>query len=106
MAPLKTIVTTTLGLLLAFSALARDVVIDVRTAQEFQAGHIDGALNIPHTEIAQEIFKAKVNKDDHVILYCRSGRRSGLALDTLKGMGFANAENYGSLEQTQARLKK
>jgi phage shock protein E len=106
MAPLKIIVTTTLGLLLAFSALARDVVIDVRTAQEFQAGHIDGALNIPHTEIAQEIFKAKVNKDDHVILYCRSGRRSGLAMDTLKGMGFANAENYGGLEQAQKRLQK
>ena len=103
---LKTAVTTTLGLLLAFSALARDVVIDVRTPQEFQAGHIEGALNISHTEIAQDIFKAKVNKDDHVILYCRSGRRSGLAMNTLKSMGFANTENYGGLEEAKKRLQK
>ncbi len=103
---LKTAVTTTLGLLLAFSALARDVVIDVRTPQEFQAGHIEGALNISHTDIAQDIFKAKVNKDDHVILYCRSGRRSGLAMNTLKSMGFANTENYGGLEEAKKRLQK
>jgi phage shock protein E len=102
----KTIVTTSLGLLVAFSALARDVVIDVRTAQEFQAGHVDGALNIPHTEIAQDIFKAKVNKDDHVILYCRSGNRSGIALKTLQGIGFTNAENYGGLEEAKRRLQK
>jgi phage shock protein E len=102
----KTIVTTSLGLLMAFSALARDVVIDVRTVQEFQAGHIDGALNIPHTDIAQDIFKAKVNKDDHVILYCRSGNRSGIALKTLQGMGFANAENYGGLDEAKKRLQK
>jgi phage shock protein E len=106
MFPVKTFVATSLGLLVAFSALARDVVIDVRTAQEFQAGHIDGALNISHTDIAQDIFKAKVNKDDHVILYCRSGRRSGLAMDTLKGMGFSNAENYGGLEEAKKRLQK
>jgi phage shock protein E len=102
----KRIVLAVLGLLLAGSALAREVVIDVRTEQEFQAGHIEGALLIPHDQIAQKIGGAKINKDDHVVLYCRSGRRSGLALDTLKGMGFSNAENYGSLEQAQKRLKK
>jgi phage shock protein E len=102
----KRIVATGLGLLLAFSAFAKDVVIDVRTAQEFQSGHVEGALNIPHDTIGQDIFKTKVNKDDHVILYCKSGRRSDMALGTLKGLGFSNIENYGGFEQAQKRLQK
>ena len=95
-----------IGLLLACSALARDVVIDVRTPQEFQGGHVEGALNLPHDTIGQNIGSAKLNKDDHVILYCRSGHRAGLAQSTLTGLGFSNVENYGSLEQTQKRLQK
>jgi phage shock protein E len=95
-----------IGLLLACSAFAKDVVIDVRTPEEFQSGHVQGALNLPHDSIAQDIAKTKVAKDDHVILYCRSGRRSEMAQGTLKGLGFSNVENYGSLEQAQKRLQK
>jgi phage shock protein E len=95
-----------LGLLLAGAALAKEVVIDVRTEQEFKAGHIPGALLIPHEQIGQKIAGIPVAKDDHVILYCRSGRRSGIAMETLKGMGFSHVENYGSLEQAQKRLQK
>jgi phage shock protein E len=102
----KTLVATSLGLLVALSALAKDVVIDVRSEQEFQSGHVEGAINIPHTAIAQDILKAKVAKDDHVILYCQTGRRSGMALDTLKGIGFSNAENYGGIDQARKRLQK
>ena len=100
------IVAACFGLLLACSAFAKDVVIDVRTAAEFQSSHVQGALNLPHDSISQDIFKAKVAKDDHVILYCRSGRRSDIALGTLKGLGFSNVENYGGLEQAQKRLQK
>jgi phage shock protein E len=95
-----------LGLLLAGAALAKEVVIDVRTEQEFQAGHIAGALLIPYEQIGQKIASANVAKDDHVVLYCRSGRRSGIAMSTLKGMGFSNVENYGGFEQAQKRLQK
>jgi len=95
-----------IGLLMACSAFAKDVVIDVRTPQEFQTGHVEGALNLPHETIGQDIFKAKVNKDDHVILYCKSGRRSEVALGTLKGLGFSNIENYGGFEEAQKRLQK
>jgi phage shock protein E len=100
------IVAACFGLLLACSAFAKDVVIDVRTAEEFQSGHVQGALNLPHDSISQDIFKAKVAKDDHVILYCKSGRRSDIALGTLKGLGFSNVENYGGFEQAQKRLQK
>ena len=69
--------------LLALSCLgasAKTVLIDVRTADEFAAGHLDGALNIDHQVIAQRIGMAGVAKDDEVILYCRSGRRSAVSL--------------------------
>ncbi len=102
----KRIVATGLGLLLAVSAFSKDVVIDVRTAQEFQGGHVEGALNLPHDTIGQDIAKNKVAKDDHVILYCRTGHRSGIAQSTLKGLGFSNVENYGGMEQAQKRLQK
>jgi phage shock protein E len=98
--------TGALGLLLVGGALAKEVVIDARTEQEFRAGHVEGALLIPHEQIAQKIGSLSVKKDDHVVLYCRSGRRSGLALETLKGMGFSHADNYGSLEQARKRLQK
>jgi phage shock protein E len=86
------------------SAFARDVVIDVRTPQEFAGGHIAGAINIDHAVIEQEISKAKVVKGDTVILYCRSGHRSGIAQETLKKMGYLKVENYGSMEQARKLL--
>jgi phage shock protein E len=95
-----------LALVLVGPALARDVLIDVRSEAEFQSGHIAGAINLPHGTIGQTIAGAQVSRDDHLILYCRSGRRSGLAMDTLKGLGFSKAENYGGLEQAQKRLQK
>ena len=58
------------------------------------------------TAIAQEIAKAGVGKDDTVLLYCQSGRRSGIALDTLKGLGFSKAENVGGIEQARKTLAK
>jgi phage shock protein E len=91
---------------LASAALAKEVVIDVRTPQEYAGGHIAGAINIDHSLIAQEIGKAKVAKDDTVILYCRSGRRSEMALDTLKKMGYSKAQNFGGIDEAAKRLQK
>lgn len=95
-----------LGLLTTTATWAKDVVIDVRTPQEYAGGHIDGAINIDHSVIAQEIGKAKVAKDDNVILYCRSGRRSEIALETLHKLGYSKAQNYGSIDEAAKRLQK
>jgi phage shock protein E len=103
---MKTLVASITLALLAFSAQAKDVIIDVRSPQEFATGHVDGAINIEHTAIAQEIAKAGVSKDDTVLLYCQSGRRSGMALETLKGLGFSKAENVGSIDQARKTLAK
>ena len=107
---MSTLLRSTLSALLlaatALSATAKEVVIDVRTPQEYASGHIDGAINIDHTLIGQEIGKAKVAKDDTVILYCRSGRRSELAMETLQKMGYSKAVNYGGMDEATKRLHK
>ncbi len=87
-------------------AVAKTVVIDVRTRQEYAIDHIAGSTNIDYTVIGQEISKANVSKDDTVILYCRSGNRSGMAQETLKRMGFLHVENYGGMEQARKLLQK
>lgn len=84
---------------------AKEVVIDVRTAAEYVEGHVAGSLNIEHTEIAKEISKLAIGKDDKIILYCRSGRRSSIALETLKNLGYSKLENYGGLEEARRRLE-
>ena len=105
---MRTLLRTFAALLLAtlaMSSWAREVLIDVRTPQEYAQGHIDGAINIDHAVIGQDIGKAKVGKDDTVILYCRSGRRSEIALDTLRKMGYTKVQNYGSMEEAAKRLR-
>lgn len=67
------------------------IIIDVRTAEEFNAGHIPGAINISHNDIERNIedllqFQGK----NQVILYCRSGYRAGKAATVLKNNGFDN----------------
>ena len=77
--------------------------IDVRSADEFEAGHVEWAVNIPHTEIAARIAEVTENRDARLYLYCRSGRRSGIAGDVLTVMGFTAVENVGGLEAAQKK---
>lgn len=72
--------------------------IDVRTPDEFNAGHIAGAAHIPYEEIALRIGEVTADKDAVIHLYCRSGNRSGIARQTLLAMGFRNAINEGGYE--------
>lgn len=97
------------GLLLALAcgySLAKEVLVDVRTAQEYAAGHIEGAIHIEHPDIAQLLSKPGISKDDKVILYCQTGRRSGIALNTLQSLGFHRVENAGGIEQARKTLGK
>lgn len=64
------------------------LVLDVRTAQEYAAGHVPGAINLPHDQVAARIAEIDGARDRDVIVYCRSGRRSELALGTLRAQGF------------------
>lgn len=65
------------------------VAIDVRSEAEYQAGHVPGAINVPHNQIDSHLAQIKHLKDQPVLLYCRSGRRAGLAAATLSELGFS-----------------
>jgi len=71
------------------------VVLDVRTADEFAAGHVPGARNVSHELLASRIDELAGARDKQVVLYCRSGRRTLLAEDVLRKAGF---KRLGHLE--------
>ncbi|HEU0223931.1 MAG TPA: rhodanese-like domain-containing protein [Steroidobacteraceae bacterium] len=64
------------------------LVLDVRTPEEYAAGHVPGARNIPHTQIAERLAELGDARDRDVVVYCRSGSRSAIALATLREAGF------------------
>ena len=64
------------------------VVLDVRTSAEFAAGHVPGARNVSHDELAGRLGELEALRDKDVVLYCRSGRRTALAVDVLRNAGF------------------
>ena len=69
------------------------VVLDVRTPEEFAAGHVPGAKNIPHDQLPARLSELASAKDKDLVVYCRSGRRTAIALDTLAKNGFTRARH-------------
>ncbi|MGN0920506.1 MAG: rhodanese-like domain-containing protein [Cellvibrio sp.] len=78
--------------------MANEYWIDVRTAEEYSAGHIEGATHIPYEDIAKRIHEITEDKDAVIHLYCRSGRRSGVAQEMLQAEGFTKVNNAGGYE--------
>jgi len=101
---------------MSFSALAADVryngvkpdfIIDVRTVEEFSAGHIDGAVNLPVDQIAQQIAGVKgLKPGSTVLVYCRSGRRSAAAAQILRQRGYQQVLDGGAIETLAKSLKQ
>lgn len=78
--------------------------IDVRTPTEYSAGHISGSTNLPLDQIEAKFSSLVPNKSQPVVLYCRSGNRSGQALRLVSEMGYTKAVNGGgfaALSQTR-----
>ena len=73
------------------------VILDVRTEEEFAEGHINGAILIPDYEIAEKAESILKNKDQLVLVYCRSGRRSKLAAEELASLGYTNVKEFGGI---------
>jgi rhodanese-related sulfurtransferase len=78
---------------------ADTIVIDVRTPEEFDTGHLDGALNISweSSEFVQAVDA--LDKSANYVIYCRSGNRAGQAIDKMASMGFTNLTNLGSVDE-------
>ena len=89
-------------LLFSMSSIASTIWIDVRSEQENRFDSIAGDLNVPHTEIASRIKSITLDKNADIRLYCRSGRRSGIAKQTLESMGYTNVTNSGGISHTRA----
>jgi phage shock protein E len=75
--------------------------IDVRSVEEYNTEHVAAATNIPYTEIGGRIGEVTGDKDALIYVYCRSGRRSGIAQSTLEEAGYNNVVNLGGLEDAQ-----
>lgn len=78
--------------------MAKPVWIDVRTSEEYAAGHLEGSVNIPYENITKKIGELTSDKDADIRVYCRTGRRSGIAKELLEAHGFSNVTNEGGYQ--------
>ena len=82
------------------------VLLDVRTQEEFDNGHIPGALLLPYDEIDQKAAQLLLEKEKEIIIYCRSGRRSAIAKDSLEALGYNNVKDFGGMNRWQGKVEK
>ena len=73
------------------------IILDVRRVDEFSAGHIPGAINIPNESIGNEEISALPDKDQLILVYCRSGNRSKQASEKLAALGYTNIVEFGGI---------
>ena len=73
------------------------IILDVRTEAEFAEGHIPNAVLLPDTEIKQRAEEVLPDKEQTILVYCRSGRRSALAAQELADMGYTNVYDFGGI---------
>lgn len=73
------------------------VILDVRTSEEYRSGHVKGAILLPDYEIGKRAESLLTDKDQLILVYCRSGRRSKLAAAELASLGYTNVKEFGGI---------
>ena len=73
------------------------VILDARTQEEYDQGHIPGAIVISHEEIAEKAEEVMTDKEQLILVYCRSGRRSKIAAEALVELGYTNIKEFGGI---------
>ena len=73
------------------------IILDVRTQEEYDEGHIPGAIVISHEEIAEKAEGVLTDKEQLILVYCRSGRRSKFAAEALVELGYTNIKEFGGI---------
>lgn len=73
------------------------IIIDVRTESEYQQGHIKNAINIPNESIDESVSEILTDKDQLLLVYCRSGNRSKQASEKLAKLGYSNIYEFGGI---------
>jgi phage shock protein E len=69
------------------------LLLDVRKPEEFAAGHVPGAVTLPHDQLASRLAELPASRTEPVVVYCRSGRRAALAEDVLRQGGYTNVQH-------------
>ena len=73
------------------------IILDVRTKEEYDQGHIPGAIVISHEKITEKAEEVLTDKDQLILVYCRSGRRSKQAAEILVELGYTNIKEFGGI---------
>lgn len=73
------------------------IILDVRTQEEYDQGHIPGAIVISHEEIAEKAEEVLTDKNQLILVYCRSGRRSKITAEALVELGYTNIKEFGGI---------
>ena len=84
--------------------LTADLIIDVRTLDEYKSGHLEDSINIEWQKISS--IEESIAKDEKLYLYCRSGNRSGKAEEILISIGYKDVTNLGSVESAAEQLNR
>ena len=82
------------------------IILDTREQDEFDEGHIPGAILIPYTEIENMAEEMMPDKDQLILVYCRSGRRSKIAAESLSKLGYTNVKEFGGIIDWTYEIEK
>ena len=82
------------------------IIIDARTQEEYDEGHIPGAILIPEYEIAARAENELPDKNQLILVYCRSGRRSKIAAEELVKLGYTNVKEFGGIIDWEHEIVK
>lgn len=82
------------------------IVLDVRTREEYAAGHIDNAVNIPYDELERRLGEIPGSKSSEIVVYCRSGKRAGVAEKILIEKGYTNIKDLAGHWQEWSKQPK
>ncbi len=82
------------------------IILDVREKDEFDEGHISGAILLPYTEIENSAETLLPDKEKLILVYCRSGRRSKIAASSLASLGYTNVKEFGGIIDWQYDIVK
>lgn len=82
------------------------VIVDARTSEEFNEGHIKNAINLDYEEVTQKAESLLPDKNQLILIYCRSGRRSKIAAESLCQLGYTNVKEFGGIIDWQYEVVK
>lgn len=82
------------------------IILDVRRPDEFAAGHIPNAINVPNDNIGDDEIAALPDKEQLILVYCRSGNRSKQASEKLVELGYTNIVEFGGINDWNGEIEK